>query len=89
MSYQCDCGWTFVGDDDREELLARIDHLRNAHGMVADTDQFQDRNAELLRLVHELLHEIDVDELDGWYTSQIERMRDDADEITEWEGVDD
>lgn len=85
MSYECDCGWTYIGTDDGDELLARIQHLKDDHGVEADTDEFDGQNAALIRAVHAALHEIDTDELDGWYTSQIERMRNDADEIVEWE----
>lgn len=88
MSYECDCGWSFVGEDDQEELLARIEHLQDEHGMEANTDEFHGRNEELVKIVHTALHLIDEDELDGWYTSMVERMRTNADEIVEWEGID-
>jgi len=87
MSYECSCGWTYIGDDGKEELLARIEHLQRAHGMKADTNEFHGPNEELMRIVHDALYLIDTDELDGWYTSQIERMRGDSSEIVEWEGV--
>jgi len=88
MSYECSCGWTYIGDDGQEELLARIEHLQTEHGMKADTDEFNESNTELIRIVHQALRLIDTDDLDGWYTSQIERMRSDAEEIVDWEGID-
>lgn len=87
MSYECECGWKYVGGDTKEELLARIEHLREEHGMEPDTDEFSGKNEELISIIHTALHEIDTDELDGWYTSQIGRMRNDADEIIEWEMI--
>lgn len=89
MSHECECGWTFVGGSKKEELLARIEHMENTHSMTPDTDQFSGDNLELIEIVHKALEEINTSSMDGWYTSQIERMRDDANEIINWEGLDD
>ncbi|WP_256394104.1 hypothetical protein [Natronoarchaeum rubrum] len=85
MTYECECGWKFVGSDDTEQLLARIDHVKEHH--TSDVEQeFHGDNLDLIEIVHEALHLIDDDDLDGWYTSQIERMRTDADEIIKYQG---
>lgn len=78
MGYECACGWTFVGDEG--QMLARIEHYLSEH--ADDPEQvFEGTNLELLQHAHTALFEIDEKELDGWYASQVDRIRRDIDEI--------
>lgn len=83
MSESCGvdgCDWKILTDDSQEALVARCQHLREAH--FSDPErEFEGGNLELIAFVHDALHAIDTDELNGWYSSQIDRMRGDACEI--------
>lgn len=78
---KCNCGWVFIGDGDKQEaLLAKIQHLQEEH-FTAPDQEFEGENLELLSFIHQALFATDTGELGGWYQSQIDRMRIDADEI--------